>query len=103
APEYYADRQAVMLEEGSTLALDFRLLPISEIEGESVEGEGDGEGEYIEGEEEGEEELPPGCFACRGCLRISDAPENTKRLLGDWLLVGLSLLVLCSIRYSKIK
>ena len=68
-------------------------------EGEVLpEGEGEvlveGEGEATEGEPEGEGEDD----AC-GCCASTDkhaTPELLKRILGDWLIVGTSLLVLMS-------
>ena len=87
APDYYTERQAVVLDAGDIKELDFRLFPIPEV----MEQLDEGEGENIEGEEEAE---TPGW--CRGCRGASNAPEDTKRLLGDWLLIGLSMLVLGS-------
>ncbi|NLV44437.1 MAG: hypothetical protein GXY07_08035 [Candidatus Hydrogenedentes bacterium] len=77
-------------------------------EGEAPEGEG----EYLEGEdaggepeegapEEGEDEQPPP--ACCGCVSTCDKESGTPRepghWLGDLLLLGAALLVLCILQY----
>ena len=67
--------------------------PEGETEGET-EGESEGEGE---GEGEGEDDdTTDGCLGCGGCGGEQPA-DKLKRLLGDWLLMGLSLLVLLSV------
>ena len=72
-------------------------------EGEAPgEGEGESEGE---GEDEGEGETPAdddegGCCRFVGCVSDKSAPEAIKHMLGDWLLLGLSLLMLLS--FSRI-
>ena len=77
---------------------DILTCPPSETEGES------GEGELLEGEpEEGEpEEGEPGCS---GCLRErcgSNAESETlKRLFGDLLLIGVSLIVLAALSVGR--
>ena len=70
------------------------------IEGELVEGE-PSEGEPIEGEPvegepiEGEpDDDDPGCGCFTGCGVKSTVKEKMDRMLGDWLLVSMGLLVL---------
>jgi formylglycine-generating enzyme required for sulfatase activity len=73
-------------------------------EGEIIEGEGEiieGEGEIIEGEgetDEGEGKTDEGCGCC---LRTENLKGKWKHYLGDWLLVGLSLLVMMSAFNTK--
>ena len=75
----------------------------AEGEGEApVEGEGEvlpeGEGEApVEGEPEGEDD---GC--CAGCGSSGDAKADFQRYLGDYLLIGLSLLGLMTLT-TKLK
>ncbi len=72
---------------------------IIEGEGEPVEGEGEtveGEGETVEGEGEGEGEDEGRCGCFSGCRGDKEPAETVKRMLGDWLLIGLSLLALAS-------
>ncbi|NLV44612.1 MAG: hypothetical protein GXY07_08945, partial [Candidatus Hydrogenedentes bacterium] len=75
------------------------VLP--EGEGEvAAEGEGEvlpeGEGEILpEGEGEDEEEEACGC--CRQDEKIQTFKEMLDRSLGDWLLIGLSLLALVAV------
>ncbi|HDP35116.1 MAG TPA: carboxypeptidase regulatory-like domain-containing protein, partial [Candidatus Hydrogenedentes bacterium] len=91
APGYYADRHAVVVEDGEKADLFVGLLPIPASEGENEEPPAGDEGEMIEGEA-----APPRW--CRGCNCDTAAPENTRRIWGDWLLVGLGLLVLRCLR-----
>ena len=85
-----------------------------ETEGEPAEGEGPSEGEQAEGESEGEpaegevhqegeapaegegegegEEVGCGCGCCRESGKRLSLPEMMDKTLGDWLLVGLSIL-----------
>lgn len=85
-----------------------------ETEGESGEGEGPFEGEQVEGESEGEpgegevhyegeipsegegegEEDSCGCGCCSEGEKHLNFPEMIDKTLGDWLLVGLCLLVM---------
>ena len=40
-----------------------------------------------------------GCYSCDGCAGRRPVPEDVmtwKRMLGDWLLIGLSILVMLS-------
>jgi|GEM_PF-1652587 len=68
------------------------------VEGE-VEGEVDGEQEgEAEGEGEGEEEA---CGCCGGCQENQKAGDVIKRYLGDWLLVGISLLTLLALAAQR--
>lgn len=67
-------------------------------EGESVEGESSSEGESVEGESSSEGETPEGEPGDTGCAcdnsKDLSAPERINRMLGDWLLVGFSIIAL---------
>lgn len=65
-----------------------------ETEGEDMEGE-------VEGEGEGEPEECTGCRACLGCCPDEEGKWLPKDWLGDWLLIGLSMLVLASFATSR--
>ena len=69
------------------------------LEGEIHESEKEGEteeGESFEGEEEAPDESETGCCV-KGCT-----PKTTiKHLIGDWLLVGLSLLILMCYKHPN--
>ena len=68
------------------------------VEGEPVEGESKPEGEPVEGE--GESELPDDTRSgvCgKGCTPTNKA----GKYIGDWLLVGLSLLTLMAFAAKK--
>ena len=97
--EILPEGEGEVLPEGEGEVLpegEGEVLP--EGEGEVLpEGEGEvlpeGEGEVLP-EGEGEEECE-GCGGCNGCCCDSgDDEKDVKRLLGDWLLVGLSMTVL---------
>ena len=67
------------------------------------EDEVEGEGE-VEGEDEGEPEEPEectGCRACLGCCPDEDGKFLPKNWLGDWLLIGLSMLVLATLGTTR--
>lgn len=70
---------------------------IEDIENESEgEGEGEIEGEG-EGEVEGEGETEETCAGCRarlGCCEVETNEKFFQRYIGDWLLIGLSTLIL---------
>ncbi len=82
-------------------------------EGEPVEGEGEivtegetiqeGEGEVIEGEiveGEGETEGENGTFGCCGSTGKSLSPKDLfDRTLGDWLVIGMTLMALTALTY----
>jgi len=58
-----------------------------------VEEEGEGEGEEeMEGEGEGEDGQPKGCLASP--FKAGSLSGLVKRLMGDWLLIGLAMLSL---------
>ena len=94
ATDYYTDRQAITVNAGDDLQLTFHLKPLVQAGGEQLPDEG--EGESTDGEIEGEGEADSVGW-CRGCHGLENTPEDTKRLFGDWLLIGLSMLVLGSI------
>lgn len=93
-----------------------------ETEGEAEEGEGPVEGEEMEGESEGEpgegevpaegegegpaegegegEEEGCGCGCCREGAKRLNYPEKMEKTLGDWLLVGLSIVALTDFQRS---
>ena len=86
-----AEGEALPEGEGETPA---------EGEGEDLpEGEGEilveGEGEATEGESEGETE-DDACGCCASTDKHGKPEELFKRILGDWLIIGISLLVLLS-------
>ena len=85
--EIPAEGEALPEDEGETPAEgEGEVLP--EGEGEiSAEGEAPGEGEG-----EPEEEPGCGCSGCDGHDKLLDAPRH---FLGNWLLIGLTLLVCC--------
>lgn len=71
-----------------------------ESEGEPGEGEAQHEGELpAEGEGEGEEE-GCGCGCCREGVKRLNFPEIMDKTLGDWLLVGLSIVALTDFQRS---
>ncbi|NLV45510.1 MAG: PKD domain-containing protein, partial [Candidatus Hydrogenedentes bacterium] len=106
---YNSSPVSASVEEGLTYKLNIFLMkaqaegegevpaegePI--IEGEPMEGEA-GEGENpIEGEGEAGEGEDDGCGCGCGCdsEKVLVTPELIKRMLGDWLLVGLSVVAL---------
>ena len=97
--EVLPEGEGEVLPEGEGEVLpegEGEVLP--EGEGEVLpEGEGEvlpeGEGEVLP-EGEGEEECD-GCGGCGGCCCDSgNDEEDVKKLLGDWLLIGLSMTVL---------
>ncbi len=56
----------------------------------------------LDGEGEPEGEGDDGCGGCGGCGGSDEKPaEKLKRLVGDWLLVGLSLLALLTMVNRK--
>ncbi len=90
APGYPVDRKAVLLDGGDSISISFRLVPL-------MESDGEGQPEPEEGErEEGEGELD-NASGCRGCRCTGTDPEKAKHWFGDWLLIGLSMLILGSI------
>jgi len=62
---------------------------------EPLEGEDEGEDEG-EGEGEGEDDECTGCRACLGCCPDEDGKWLPKDWMGDWMLIGLSMLVLAA-------
>ena len=77
-------------------------------EGESVEGEGEApegepvEGETVEGEgeaAEGEDEPPCGC--CREHGKAFAPYEDMKRMLADWLVVGLTIVAVLGLGATR--
>jgi hypothetical protein len=69
-----------------------------DVEEGELEGEGEGENE---GEGEGEPEECTGCRACLGCCPNEEGKWLPKDWLGDWLLIGLSMLVLAAFATSR--
>jgi hypothetical protein len=49
------------------------------------------------GEGEGEGEGEGDCLGCTGCDKSDLSPDGVKRLLGDWLIIGLSFCVILSL------
>lgn len=104
---YDSSPVSAIVEEGLTYKLDIFLTKMQTegegvfegeliFEGESGEGEST-EGEPMEGEAgEGEEE---GCGCGCGCgdEKLLMTPEIIERMLGDWLLVGISVLALLAL------
>lgn len=64
-------------------------------EGELVEGEREGEGE---GDGEGEDEA---CGCCKPTDKNMTPTEVFKRMLGDWLIIGIAWMVLLAIAVTS--
>lgn len=70
------------------------------LEGETLEGEGEGlEGVPVEGEEEEENELPDD-ITDNCCSKGCDRRNSMGKHIGDWLLMGMSMLVLVAFASS---
>jgi beta-lactam-binding protein with PASTA domain len=61
-----------------------------------IEGEGEGEGE---GETEGEDKQPKGCLA--SFQKTDSFAGSVKRVISDWLLLGLGLMVLAAFTQTR--
>lgn len=99
----------VTMDANKHVTAEFTEIPEGEgelpVEGEgevSVEGEGEspgeGEGEPAEGEGEGEEEA---CGCCASDGKMLTPSKLLERTLGDWLLVGLSLVALTALAGTR--
>ena len=69
-------------------------------EGE-LEGEGEGEGEP---DGEGEGEAPPDCFQCKGCAGCDadkSLREQIQHFLGDYLILGLGMMMLVALGRTR--
>ncbi len=109
-PETLEEIAEVLLEQFDTLEVDENglasyeqvqtILPnLTEQQFNDLDKDGDG---YLSRAEllattEGDEEECTGCRACMGCCKSETGVKTLQRHLGDWLLVGLSLLVLIQI------
>lgn len=89
------DTEANMTQTSLTVTVRNNCAPVEEGE---VEGENEGE---MEGEGEGEPEECTGCRACLGCCPNEEGKWLPKDWLGDWLLIGLSVLVLAAFATSR--
>jgi hypothetical protein len=103
--EVPAEGEGELPEEGEVVAEgEISSEGETPMEGEVVaEGEIPFEGETSaegEGEEEGEED-GCGCGCCRQDQKYRDVKELIEKSLGDWLLVGLCLMVLAPFQFSR--